>query len=663
MEDANQQVNNDVDNEENFEEFEDPSYNSEGEVLDNNDTFEKLKRNDPAIADIELVIPLNCSDGHFFNKISWEEDGYCIGFNTHIKRVMLTYYGNPFDRPYNQPYILGEQGNDLPTRQQLQDFFSCIYRNSSIKQLIITSRIGIIDDFGGSLIEGLGDHHSLKRLQIEYDFNTAEQARASARALGKVLKHPKSELKHLLLPNNNLDDIGLGVLCDGLLGNSKITVFYLDNNRHITSIGWQALSTVLQHPNCKLTKLSLNWKGLNDEGSNILGSALSGLSSLKELDLSQNESIGSGGWHTLLNHLAQTSIVRLNLRSNKIDNGGLASLANMSTLQSLDISMNNLCTPSGWWTFFKLLQRIGSQLKKLDISCNKVGDVGVAALGSLLSSANTLKTLEMSSMRHPDDISAQGWISFFNTLQDSNVDLVELVLANNHIDDEGIQLLVPLLSRMSSLTQLNLSSNRSVTPTGWQTLSGFLQMNCALEGLELAFGNNLNDNTIISFTSALIHNKMLTRLSLATCFNEDNNETITERGWQAASNLLCNTTSILDTYNSNHTLHIFSGGDHNIAAYSRLNENKDKVEVARQKILHTHFSNDGTSKIQELLDMDLEMMPTAISWIGRPTRHDWKGESTSGLSTMYNLTRRLPDLFDSSSQKKKSSAGKRKYAA
>ena len=49
MEDANQQVNNDIDNEENFEEFEDPSYDSEGEVLDNDDTFEKLKRNDPAM--------------------------------------------------------------------------------------------------------------------------------------------------------------------------------------------------------------------------------------------------------------------------------------------------------------------------------------------------------------------------------------------------------------------------------------------------------------------------------------------------------------------------------------------------------------------------------------------------------------------------------------
>jgi len=275
-------------------------------------------------------------------------------------------------------------------------------------------------------------------------------------------------------------------------------------------------------------------------------------------------------------------------------------------------------------------------------------------------------TSMISSLDDYDNITAQGWISFFTSLQGSNLDLVKLDLSVNSIDDNGIQLLVPLVSRMSSLAQLNLSGNRSVTPAGWQTLSGFPQTNCALRELQLAFGNNLNDNTIIAFTSALAHNKTLKRLSLARCFDVDNNETITERGWQAASNLLCNTTSILDTYNSNHTLHIFGGGDRNLSAYSKLNENKDKVEVARQKILKTHFSNGDTSKIQELLDMELEMMPTVIAWIGRPLpigwkyHVDWKDTNVAGLSLMYNLTKRFPDLFDSNAQKKPSAAVKRK---
>jgi len=49
------------------------------------------------------------------------------------------------------------------------------------------------------------------------------------------------------------------------------------------------------------------------------------------------------------------------------------------------------------------------------------------------------------------------------------------------------------------------------------------------------------------------------------------------------------------------------------------------------------------------------VLPTAIAWIGRPTHARWEGRNISGLSLMYNIMRRLPDLFDSGAQKKPSS--------
>ena len=65
--------------------------------------------------------------------------------------------------------------------------------------------------------------------------------------------------------------------------------------------------------------------------------------------------------------------------------------------------------------------------------------------------------------------------------------------------------------------------------------------------------------------------------------------------------------------------------------------------------------------MQMLLDMELEMMPSVIAWMGRPTPIGyWGGTNVSGLTLMYNLTRRLPDLFDSNTAQKKSSAAKRK---
>ena len=270
---------------------------------------------------------------------------------------------------------------------------------------------------------------------------------------------------------------------------------------------------------------------------------------------------------------------------------------------------------------------------------------------------SSLKTLELFGITQNDSdserITSQAWVSFFNALQDSNLNLVMLDLNNNNIDDVGIQLLVRILSNMNLLKCLNLPRNQSVTPAGWQALTGYLQSpNFALESLTLD-GNNINDETVIAFTRALEHNKTLKDLSLYDCYdNDEETGLITDRAWEAITTLLCNKTSIMSTYNSNHTLKEVSIYDYTpdeTELYLDLNYNEDKAEVARQKILQTHFptEDNDSSKMQEILDMDLEMIPAAITWMGRPIHDDWCGTNVSGLSLLYNLLRRLPDLFDS----------------
>ena len=207
-----------------------------------------------------------------------------------------------------------------------------------------------------------------------------------------------------------------------------------------------------------------------------------------------------------------------------------------------------------------------------------------------------------------------------------------------------------------------------VTSTGWLALIDFLRSpNFGLRELDLS-GSYIDNDTVIAFTSDLTRNKTLEWLSLEYCTDEFESALITERGWDAISALICNQTSIIDTYTSNHILHKL--GDHDamnltddIVSYLKLNKNKDKAEVARQKILQTHFStgDNDTSNLQVFLDLELEMMPTAMNWIGRPTHANWRGTNVSGLSLLYNLMKRVPDLFDSSpSPQKKLSKGKRK---
>jgi len=613
------------------------------EIELNNNVLQRLKQNDPTI--INLYI-------RGIDSVDWEKDGDCIARNTHIKRLRL-YSGYPSD--------WGEEGPHIPSKQQLRGFFSCIYRNNSIKALSLSS-IQIVNSFSGGLIEGLQGHPSITGLEIR----CGTLGSIGCEALGKVLEHPTSKMRDLSLFNCHLDDKGFGIVCDGLLGNSSISSLSFTSNK-ICTIGWSGLSKVLRDANRKMSRLNLSDTEMNDDTVNKLVTSLCD-SQLEALDLSSNYSISSAGWQILFNQIS-TSIIQLNLQGNNIDNANLAALANnIGTLKVLDLSGNSrTITPSGWSSFFDSLETRGTQLKEFHISDNNVGGVGAAALVSLLGSMTTLKVLDMNNI---SNICPRGWETLFTLSQGSNLDLVNLSLRYNSIDDRGVQLLVQFVSNMSSLKELHLDYNGLVTPTGWQALSDLLQRsNVALEKLDIE-GNNVNNDTVVALAVAMEHvNKTLKSLCLyqepvSMEEDEEGDNLITEGGWEAIRILLCNRNSIIHTYNSNHTLQELVHDSYfqvemnlpdDLTSYLAMNQNKDKQEVARQKVLQTHASN-----IQELLDMELEVMPTAIAWIGRPLPIGWEGKQVSGLSLLYNEMRRLPDLFDSSGQKRPGGAKRKR---
>ena len=152
--------------------------------------LQRLQQNDPTITSLQIRLDCNDDGECFFNSIDWKVDSDCIANNTQLKGLFINYQVIGAKH-----YILGKQGNKLPTRQQLQDFFSCIYRNSSIKALSFRS-IEIIDEFGGSLIEGLKGHPSIKKIEIDH----GRLVNIGCGSFGKVLRHPTSKLKDLRLP-------------------------------------------------------------------------------------------------------------------------------------------------------------------------------------------------------------------------------------------------------------------------------------------------------------------------------------------------------------------------------------------------------------------------------------------------------------------------------
>ena len=152
----------------------------------------------------------------------------------------------------------------------------------------------------------------------------------------------------------------------------------------------------------------------------------------------------------------------------------------------------------------------------------------------------------------------------------------------------------------------------------------------------------INDEAVTNFANTLVGNTCLKTLYLY-----HQHLSITTRGWDALANTLCNQNGIVSIYNSNHTLQrVLCTNDDDrlppdLASLLIMNENDNKSEVARQKIVQYYFIN-GEENMQEFVDMELELLPHAIAWMG---------QDDTGHSILYQLVRSMPTLFDPESMK------------
>ena len=137
---------------------------------------------------------------------------------------------------------------------------------------------------------------------------------------------------------------------------------------------------------------------------------------------------------------------------------------------------------------------------------------------------------------------------------------------------------------------------------------------CRLEALYL-YGINIGDEGAATLAGSLRGNQRLTRMSLPTSIDN-----ITETGWHAFSPILCDTTSIDATYNSNHTLqYLGSPGrttyniPQDVKMLLGLNSDEDKCRVAARKILQTHHHLD----MRPLFGREFDLLPYVIAWLER----------------------------------------------
>ena len=560
--------------------------------------------------------------------------GNAIGKSTHLRKLGISgaYYSRAEEAPPAAPFglpslFMGIAENrtieelllyefnhaHMNTFTTLDPFFE---HNSKLRCLRVTNSTNMKVKFiGSSIVSALtltsnleqidiSDNHlgdkktadiidGLTKLRhlVELNLGRNEIRKKGCKALRKLLRIPKTNLRKLFLNNNDIDDTCVDILYGGLVANNSLQFLNLQHQKHITSSGWSVFFDVLSNSVCSLDMILVCGNTLGDDGAISLGKSLPGNTRLSVMHLRDCRNVSSVGWQGFSRGLSysNSSIISLDLSNCNIDDYGAlgiaSALATNTVLQRLKMECIGVITSAGWREFFRQLTMcVSPSLQTLSFSNNKIDDGGIALLAIALPKMSKLTTFNMTY------ISANRWGYFVDILKPSSaLKLRELSLGTRNP---------------------GLESQRAV---GFQRAA-------------------IDDDIIFSFADALVGNTTLVIFSLLG-YN------FSERSWTELENVFCNKSTIDETFCSNHTLYSFDFSQRRLCLESLLamNYNKDKYGVARKKIL-LHQLGEFDSILDVVGPMSTPVLPFALSWLGK---------DRCEYSMMFQLLQSMPWLMGS----------------
>ena len=200
------------------------------------------------------------------------------------------------------------------------------------------------------------------------------------------------------------------------------------------------------------------------------------------------------------------------------------------------------------------------------------------------------------------------------------------------------------------LEQLDFTFN-DIGHAGCETIATLLRdPNCNLRRLELSANRRINAEGATVLTNSLANNTTLRELWLLSNPIDSSAEDIFSR-------VLCNTSTIDNTYLSNHALEYLgiplTEGD-DLALLLQLNREANKSHVAIKKILNYHENIDMEPFFEWNTEGDgernLKALPYVIAWFQRADeavaedRESYDLDTTK-LSAIYQFAHAMPLLF------------------
>uniref|UniRef100_A0A672QYI3 Uncharacterized protein n=1 Tax=Sinocyclocheilus grahami TaxID=75366 RepID=A0A672QYI3_SINGR len=280
---------------------------------------------------------------------------------------------------------------------------------------------------------------SSKTILKEMNLNNSRLLNSGVKEICEGLKNPVCELKILNLRKCGLTEESCSALATVLRSNSSLKELDMSNN-NLQDSGVKKLQNGLENTNCTLQKLSLRKCGLTEESCSALATVLRSNSSLKELDMSNNN-LQDSGVKKLQNGLENTNsylftfLYRFNCIS--ITAEGCATLAsafnsNPSNLIELDLSGNKL-ENSGVTEISGLLGNSQCTLQILRLG------FGEFKHELKISVTENYKYCYLKNLNLNCSITEEGYKALASALRSSPSHLIELDLTGNDPGPSGVK--------------------------------------------------------------------------------------------------------------------------------------------------------------------------------------------------------------------------------
>ena len=462
--------------------------------------------------------------------------------------------------------------------EKLDEFMSGLAHNQSIENLFIKNDLG-----EGYLKMGPLLRNSNCLIELTFagpDIGRGECARKIATMLGQ--EQCKS-LKSISFVQNNVGVQGFEEITSALKMQPQLEELKFCGS-NIGREGCLALAATLEGwTSPKLKKLHLCHNDIDDEGLQNLMPGLRNCCGLEALVLCANSQITAAGLSSLSSLLQSDSCCSLNC---------------------LDLDSMNICDVGASALAAGLTGN--KSMKYLFLSGNSIGDAGLQVLSPALASIN-LEKLHLANNSYP--------VCTLSTLLQRSMNLTELNLSNAELDDAGLRSVVAGLANCCNLEKLNLSDNASITAAGLRSLSPLLHPKSECYSLRelYLYGMDVCDDCAGALADGLKGNTSLEQLHFCP-----GHSSISVSGWSAFSKVLFDTSSVNNTFLSNHTLEQVGGhqgaGSPEITRFHLfLNRTYEEVSVAMYKILLHHRDIDMTP----LFRWKLMFVPLVVGWFDR----------------------------------------------